>query len=70
MKSYIEINSEICKGCILCIPECPKNVIVLSANFNSKGWRYAIPENNKDCIGCTRCAVVCPECAIIVKRED
>lgn len=69
MGFYIEIDGELCKGCQLCIPECPENVIGLGENFNSKGWRYAEPFRNSDCIGCKKCAVVCPDVAIKVWKE-
>lgn len=70
MKFYIEIDKELCKGCSLCIPECPKNVIELSSMFNNKGWRYVVPIRNQDCIGCKKCAIVCPDVAIKVIREE
>ncbi len=70
MGFYIEIDGEICKGCSICIPECPKNVIGIGDNFNVKGWRYAVPFKNEDCIGCKKCAIVCPDAAIKVWKED
>ncbi len=70
MRFYIEINPHICKGCGLCIPECPKDVIKLGEEFNKNSWRYAIPVKNENCIGCKRCAIVCPEVAIKVIKED
>ncbi|OGS09252.1 MAG: hypothetical protein A2204_06280 [Elusimicrobia bacterium RIFOXYA1_FULL_47_7] len=70
MKFYIEIDAEICKGCRICIPECPKEVIELSEHFNTKGWQYADPVRNEDCIGCKKCAAVCPDVAIKIFKED
>ena len=70
MGFYIEIDSEYCKGCGICVPECPKNVIETGTASNSKGWRFAVPVRNGDCIGCRRCAVVCPDVAISVWKED
>ena len=71
MKFWIEINKDTCKGCSLCIPECPKKVIEMGDKFNSKGWRYALPVRNDDCIGCKKCAVACPDVAIkVLKGED
>ncbi len=69
MSFYIEIDGELCKGCSLCIPECPKNVIEIGKKFNAKGWQYAEPVRNSDCIGCKKCAVACPDVAIKVWKE-
>ena len=70
MKFRIEIDSELCKGCRLCIPECSKNVIEIGDQFNRKGWQFAVPARNEDCIGCKRCVTVCPDVAIKLIRED
>jgi 2-oxoglutarate ferredoxin oxidoreductase subunit delta len=70
MKHYIEIQSEVCKGCRLCIPECPKDVIEIGDSFNKKGWVYAVAAHNELCIGCKKCAIVCPDVAIRVFKED
>lgn len=70
MKFHIQISSEVCKGCGLCVAECPKNVIEIGDKFNSKGWQFSTPTRNDDCIGCRRCATVCPDVAIKVIKED
>lgn len=67
--SHIEINSEKCKGCRLCVNECPRSVIEISGHFNSKGWQFASPARNEDCIGCKKCSTVCPDVCITVFRE-
>ena len=69
MSFYIEINPDYCKGCKICIPECPKGLIETGKDFNNKGWQYAVPKNLKECTGCKKCATVCPDAAINVYRE-
>lgn len=69
MRYRIEIDAEGCKGCMLCIEACPKDVIDLAPKFNVKGWRYAEPKEGSECIGCKQCALVCPDVAIRVIRE-
>lgn len=69
MKGRININKELCKECQLCIQVCPKNLIQLSEEFNSKGYHPIRFSENGECTGCTVCAIMCPEIAIEVYRE-
>ncbi len=62
------IDKEVCKGCALCVKECPVKIIELSPSSNSHGYFYAVVTDNDKCIGCANCAVVCPDCAIEVYR--
>jgi NAD-dependent dihydropyrimidine dehydrogenase PreA subunit len=57
----VEIVPEECKGCELCISECPKDVISMSDKFNQFGYNYAVPTSPDDCIGCGFCFYACPE---------
>ena len=41
VKGDIVIDIEKCKGCQVCIPSCPNDVIGMSKNVNGKGYRYA-----------------------------
>lgn len=66
---FIKIDDEACKGCLLCIDECPKSVIKLSDRFNSKGWRIVSAEES-GCTGCRKCVTVCPDIAIKLYREN
>jgi len=52
----IVIDIEKCKGCSVCIPSCPQDVIALSKNVNGKGYNYA-ESINDDCTGCTKSAI-------------
>ncbi|HAG16662.1 MAG TPA: ferredoxin [Bacteroidales bacterium] len=64
----IEVDVEKCKGCGVCIPACPTDVILLAKNVNGKGYHYAYMEKPEACIGCTNCAVVCPDGVISVYK--
>jgi len=62
------INKEICKGCALCVDECPKKIISLSkTEINAMGYQFACIDKIQDCIGCAFCAMICPDCAIKVE---
>ncbi len=69
MKGYIRINTELCKGCELCISFCPKKVISPGDRTNAAGYTAALFNADGECTGCSTCAVVCPEVAIEVFRE-
>ncbi len=69
LKAYIEINSELCKECHLCIGVCKKNLIAPAKEYNSKGYHPVCFDNSGECTGCTLCAMMCPEVAIEVYRE-
>ncbi len=66
-KGIIEVDTQKCKGCAVCIENCPTNSIRLSKQVNSKGYHYAEMADDT-CIGCSGCAVVCPDSVITVYR--
>lgn len=64
----IEIQSESCKSCKYCIKFCPKGVLALGSEVNSKGYEYAVALKMEDCTGCSICARMCPDIAIEVYK--
>ena len=63
------INTELCKGCGLCVNACPKGIVELSHELiNSKGYHPAQVVNPDGCIGCAFCAMMCPDVAIVVEK--
>lgn len=70
----IEIDSELCKDCKLCVSVCPHQLIEVSDSLNQKGYYFAqfvernLKKENKKCTGCALCAIICPEIAIEVYR--
>lgn len=58
--SSIDINSELCKGCELCVLECPKDVIEMSTALNHMGYTFA-QYSGEGCSGCSICFYACPE---------
>jgi 2-oxoglutarate ferredoxin oxidoreductase subunit delta len=67
-RGTLVIDTEACKGCELCIPACPPNVLVMSSAVNGMGYRY--PELTPGCTGCTACQLVCPDFVFSVYRYD
>ena len=68
--SRIEIQDDLCKGCLLCTTVCPVDIIVQSDRFNTSGYKVAeVPTQDMDkCIGCASCAMICPDVAITVYK--
>jgi 2-oxoglutarate ferredoxin oxidoreductase subunit delta len=65
--SRIAFIEERCKGCLLCVDVCPRQIIRQSARLNRQGYRVAeTGENAATCTGCASCAIMCPDVAIRV----
>lgn len=67
IKGEIVVDIERCKGCEVCIPVCPTNVIEMVDKVNGKGFNY-MQQTGEDCIGCNNCAMVCPDGVISVYK--
>jgi 2-oxoglutarate ferredoxin oxidoreductase subunit delta len=67
MKVYID--ETICKGCGICMYNCPKNVLRFSSVQNRRGITPATVYRIEDCIGCKLCEIGCPDFAIYVIKE-
>ena len=51
LKGAIEVNTERCKGCQLCIIACPQKVIALAKKVNLHGYPYVEAVNEEACVG-------------------
>ncbi len=69
LHGHIKIEIENCKGCELCVSECPQDSLKMSKNINKNGYHYAVLKDDT-CTGCINCALVCPEAIITVYRES
>ncbi|MCP4548172.1 MAG: 4Fe-4S dicluster domain-containing protein [bacterium] len=59
-----------CKGCEFCVEFCPRDVLVMSKDYNVKGYHYpevAVPDQ---CVNCDLCQVICPDFAIFCLPQD
>jgi 2-oxoglutarate ferredoxin oxidoreductase subunit delta len=69
VRGAIVVDIERCKGCELCVANCPTQTIAMGHMVNSKGYHYIYMKNPESCTGCTNCAVVCPDGVITVYRK-
>jgi len=65
----VTIDSQVCKGCLLCTV-CPKKIVVIDReSLNAKGYNPVKVINMENCIACGICAMMCPDSAIKVEKE-
>ena len=66
----ITINPDFCKGCMLCVEVCPREVFEESKDkVNKKGYKIAEVIQPEKCIECRKCEMICPDFAINVEEE-
>ena len=66
----VHIIKERCKGCGFCVEYCPKDILELSEEFNSKGYHPPIVTDGSECVHCQLCEIICPEFSIFCTLED
>ncbi len=66
----IEINEDLCKGCVLCVAFCPKSVLKMSDRLTKRGVHPPEVVNERDCTLCGNCMLYCPDFAIVVEEEE
>lgn len=69
-QGVVDIDTERCKGCELCVYECPAHTLRLSEGVNLRGFRHSEQIAPDRCIGCASCALICPDGCITVYRRS
>ncbi|MCB2226274.1 MAG: 4Fe-4S dicluster domain-containing protein [Desulfarculaceae bacterium] len=68
--SKVEVVSERCKGCGLCVLACPKKNLALGDEYNAQGYAYVTFNSDGKCTGCAFCAELCPDMALRVYKQE
>jgi len=59
-----------CKGCELCVPVCPVDIIFIADRINKLGYHPATVTEQDKCISCMMCAKICPDLVIEVFKPE
>ncbi len=68
--NHIELVSQYCKGCGLCVDSCPTGTLLLEDNVESKFGISVKVDAPEYCIGCKMCERRCPDFAIFINHEE
>ena len=63
----ISLDTELCKGCEICVDRCPTDVYEMSGEGVD---RYPVATTPEDCIDCSKCELLCPDFALEVEVVD
>ena len=66
MKKLI-VHAEKCKGCEICVRECPAKALYISEIVNVKGAKQ-VAVNEDKCLTCGICFYMCPDCVFELKE--
>ena len=69
IKGNIVVDTERCKGCNVCVSNCPTDAISLHLDVNSKGYHFCFLSDIDKCIGCAGYAITCPDGCITVYKQ-
>lgn len=69
MSKFVVIR-DLCKGCRLCIPACPKGILAVSKTINKNGYLPVECIDEAKCTSCALCAVNCPDVAIEIYKDE
>jgi 2-oxoglutarate ferredoxin oxidoreductase subunit delta len=65
-RGKVEIDRELCKGCLLCVRACPLKLLEADTTINASGSYPSKVVNPEKCIACGNCYEVCPDVCIRV----
>ena len=65
----LTFETDLCKGCGLCVDTCPKKCLAIAEDrINKKGYSPAYMAEPEKCVACALCATMCPDCIITVEK--
>lgn len=70
VRGTVVIDTEMCKGCDLCIDACPPRVLVMTTGSTVNTRGYAYPRLLAGCTGCRACSQICPDFVFQVYKYE
>ena len=64
------IEEQVCKGCGICVTNCPKKTLVISDRRNAKGANVVEQADPEKCVKCGTCQDTCPDLAVWVCSDQ
>lgn len=65
-RGEVQVDASWCKGCAYCVEFCPTDVLIMSGDFNGKGYHFPLVDVPDACVDCKLCELLCPEYAVVV----
>ena len=69
-KFIIDLDTDKCTGCFLCLDLCPNKLLRPSEIINFNGFQPAQVIDAPYCLGCEACYLICPHNAIKLVPVD
>lgn len=72
MSRFVSVDFEKCKGCWLCINQCPNLLFRNGEQKNELGYKVVEMVDRQFCMGndCLKCIEICPDSALIKPDES
>jgi len=69
-RGKVTFDVERCKGCLLCVENCPQGILYQDMDtLNKSGYNIIKVSEPDKCIGCAFCAMMCPDSVITVEVD-
>lgn len=65
----IYLDPKLCKGCLLCLEECPQKALSVGTERSAKGYIMPVLDESR-CISCGMCDLLCPDQAITTLKKE
>lgn len=69
-RGEVHIILDRCKGCGFCVEYCPKDVLEMSEEYNTRGYHPPRVKDPEGCVQCKLCEMLCPDFAIFVLPKE
>ncbi|MGD1996613.1 MAG: 4Fe-4S binding protein [Anaerolineae bacterium] len=69
-RGVLHVLKERCKGCGWCVDFCPRDVLEVSDEINTKGYHPPTVIREDACVSCGLCQLLCPEFSIYVEETE